>query len=135
MPLFRLLKFVAFLTFGVGCVHAQTTGATFGDVIKVGATPSDVVLDESRGRLYLVNSAANRVDVYSYTQNQMLGSIKVGTLPFAAAMSMDNAHLYVTNNTSSTLSVIDLGGGIGNLSASVALPLNRQGDSFHFPDH
>jgi len=106
------------------CLQAQTTGATFGDVIKLGSTPSDVVLDESRGRLYLVNSPANRVDVYSYTQNTLLGSIRVGTLPYAAAMSMDSGHLYVTNNTSSTLSVIDLGSGIGSVSASISLPAN-----------
>lgn len=127
MPPKRLLNFVAVLGFSFASVNAQTAGATFGDVIKLGATPSDVVLDESRGRLYLVNSAANRVDVYSYTQNMLLGSIKVGTLPFAAAMSMDSSRLYVTNNSSSTLSVIDLGGGIGNLSASIALPAKPEG--------
>jgi hypothetical protein len=39
---------------------AQTGGATFGDVVRLGGTPSDVVLDETRGRLYLVRQAANR---------------------------------------------------------------------------
>jgi len=39
---------------------AQTGGATFGDVVRLGGTPSDVVLDETRGRLYLVQQAANR---------------------------------------------------------------------------
>ena len=28
----------------------QSTGATFGDVISLGGTPSDIVLDESSGR-------------------------------------------------------------------------------------
>ena len=90
---------------------AQTTGATFGDVVRLGGTPSDIVLDESRGRLYLVNQTANRVDVYSYAQKNVVGSIPTGTGPVAAAMSMDNAFLYVSNNTSSTLSVVDLAAG------------------------
>jgi hypothetical protein len=42
---------------------AQTVAATFGEVVQPGGTPSDVLLDEARGRLYIVNSAANRVDV------------------------------------------------------------------------
>lgn len=110
-----------------GRLYAQTTGATFGDVIKLSGTPSDVVLDESRGRLYLVNSSANRVDVYNYANNVMLGSIKVGVLPFAAAMSMDSHYLYVTNNGSSSLTVIDLGQGIGQPTASVNLPAKPEG--------
>ena len=131
MPLFRLLKFVSALAVAAACVNpvlqAQTTGATFGDVIKLGYTPSDVVLDESRGRLYLVNSAANKVDVYNYSQKQVIGSIKVGTLPYAAAISPDSSYLYVTNNTNSTLSVIDLRGGIGNVSNSITLPAKPEG--------
>jgi hypothetical protein len=35
-------------------------------VVRLGYTPSDIVLDESRERLYLVNTNANRVDIYSY---------------------------------------------------------------------
>ena len=130
MPLFSPLRIVAGFSAAVCLLQtlpAQNTGATFGDVIKLGATPSDVVLDESRGRLYLINSSANRVDVYSYTQNALLGSIKVGTLPYAGALSMDSAFLYVTNNTSSTLSVIDLGSGIGSISASITLPAKPEG--------
>ena len=47
-------------------IRAQTS-ATFGDVIQFGGTPSDIVLDESRHRLYLVNTPASRVDVYDYS--------------------------------------------------------------------
>ena len=38
------------LTLGVIAVLGQSTGATFGDVIRLGGTPSDIVLDEARGR-------------------------------------------------------------------------------------
>ena len=106
---------------------AQTASATFGEIVQLGGTPSDVVLDESRGRLYLVNTSANRVDVYSYHDKTLIGSIPVGRGPLAAALSMDNAFLYVTNNTSSTLSVIDLGVGIGNVQLTVTLPTAPEG--------
>src|SRR3712207_8488296 len=51
------------------------------EVVSLGATPSDVVLDEDRQKLYLVNSAANRIDVYDYSAKAMAGSIPVGTFP------------------------------------------------------
>jgi DNA-binding beta-propeller fold protein YncE len=57
---------------------AETTSATFGKVISLGGTPSDIVLDESRGRLYLVNANANRIDIYDYANQQNAGSISVG---------------------------------------------------------
>jgi len=89
-------------------LNAQTTGATFGDVVSLGGTPSDIVLDEGRGKLYAVNSSSNRIDVYDYLNRQVNGSINVGSRPLAAAMSMDGNLLYVTNNGSSTVSVVDL---------------------------
>ncbi len=106
---------------------AQTQGATFGEVVRLGGTPSDAVLDESRQRIYLVNSNANRVDVYSYADKRLLGSVPVGSLPFAAAMSMDNAWLYVTNNGSSSLTVIDLGLGFGSPKTTISLPARPEG--------
>ncbi len=36
----------------------------------VWATPSDVVPDEGRARLYLVNSSANRIDVWDYSRGR-----------------------------------------------------------------
>src|SRR5262249_28241567 len=67
----------------VSSVRAQSTGATFGDVIALGGPPSDIVLDELRGRLYLVNNNKNSVDVYDYNQKQVVANIKVGTTPLA----------------------------------------------------
>ena len=92
-------------------LRAQSVGATFGHVIPLGGTPSDIVLDELRGRLYLVRTSAGRVDVYDYNVKQVVNSIQVGIQPLAAAMSPDSNYLYVTNNGSATLSVIDLGTG------------------------
>jgi len=113
------------LLLAASAAHAQTTGATFGEVVRLGGTPSDIVLDEARGRLYLVNSNANRVDVYDYNAKRLLQYIPVGLQPLAAAMSMDKQWLYVTNNSSSTLSVIDLG--TNTLVRSVSLPARPEG--------
>jgi YVTN family beta-propeller protein len=103
----------------------QTVGATFGDVVRLGGTPSDVVLDESRGRLYLVNSNTGQVDIYNYVTKNLAGSIRVGATPVAAAMSMDSKYLYVSNNASSTLSVIDLG--TSQVLLTVSIPSKPEG--------
>jgi len=92
-------------------LSAQTTAATFGTVIPLGGTPSDMVLDQSRGLLYLVNSGASRIDIVSTSTNAVVGNIPVSTGPLAEAMSPDNAYLYVTSSTSNTVTVIALGGG------------------------
>ncbi|HEY3835178.1 MAG TPA: hypothetical protein VGL72_01335, partial [Bryobacteraceae bacterium] len=108
-------------------LRAQVTqqAATFGQIINLGYTPSDVVLDESRGLLYLVNTNANRVDIVSTASNKVVKSILVGTTPLAAAMSMDNSTLYVTNSGVSTVSIIDLN--FGAVNQTVALPAKPQG--------
>ncbi len=96
--------------------------------MRLGTTPSDIVLDESRSRVYLVNSSANSVQVWDYHLQTLLGSITVGARPLAAAMSMDNAYLYVTNHDSSTLSVISLApSGLGAVINTVALPAEPEG--------
>lgn len=85
------------------------TAATFGDVIALtGGTPSDIVLDESRHYLYLVNNNTNAVYVLDYTTGQVVNTIGVGATPLAAAISMDKAWLYVTCSGNSTLNVINL---------------------------
>ena len=115
------------LTFVISSLLAQTTqqAATFGTIINLGYTPSDVVLDESRSVLYLVNSNSNRIDVVSTTSNKLVRSILVGTTPLAAAMSMDNSTLYVTNSGVSTVSIISLAQNA--VSQTVALPAKPQG--------
>src|SRR5690348_12905105 len=57
------LVLIAVLAGGMHIGKAQTSqGATFGDVVRLpGGTPSDIVLDEQRHRLYLVNNNTNLV--------------------------------------------------------------------------
>jgi WD40 repeat protein len=116
---------VTIASLGLSSGLCAQTSATFGQVVRLGATPSDVVLDESRHRLYLVNTAANRIDIFSTTTNAVSGSIQVGQGPLAAAISRDNAWLYVTNGTDKTLSVVDLNA--GGVSQVVPMPAVPQG--------
>src|SRR4051812_21591195 len=104
---------------------SQTTGASFGTVVSLGTTPSDVVLDEARGRLYLVNSSANRVDMYNIPEKRMAGSVTVGTFPLSAAMTLDGSTLFVTNTQSSSLSVVNLDS--FQVSQTVSLPARPEG--------
>ena len=108
MNLFNRSSLLACLATAAQLCQAQTSGATFGDVIRLGGTPSDIVLDEARGRLYLVNSSTSQINIYDYINNGLAGSISVGSTPVAAALSMDGHYLYVSNNVSASLSVIDL---------------------------
>src|SRR6266436_10319421 len=105
-----VVGFIVLTVGGPAPVRAQqqAPSATFGTIIGLGGTPSDIVLDELRGRLYLVNNSANRVDIWGINENTLIGSISVGLTPLAGAISMDGAFLYVTNQASSSLSVIDL---------------------------
>lgn len=108
-------------------LFGQSTGATFGTVYSLGGTPSDIVMDEVRGRLYLINSSANRVDIFSIPEKRVVNRIAVGQFPLAGAISPDNNYLYVTNTSSASLSVIDLG--TDGVIASVSLPARPEGVS------
>jgi YVTN family beta-propeller protein len=115
------LLFTALISTGT----AQTVGPAFGSVVSLSGTPYDVVLDELRGQLYLVNANANRIDIYDYVNKRVAGSITVGTFPTGAAMSMDGAFLYVANTSSSTLSVIDLSR--DSVVQTISLPAKPEG--------
>ncbi len=107
-----------------GClaVYAQAP-ATFGARIPAPGNLLDIVLDEGRQRLYLVNYANNQVEIYSLAEQRFLAPIPVGVQPISAAMSADGLFLYVTNFGNSTLSVIDLSlGGVAQTVTLVAAP-------------
>jgi DNA-binding beta-propeller fold protein YncE len=129
-----LLTFFGTFALIAPALQAQTS-ATFGEVIALGGIPSDMVLDESRQRLYLVNTAANRIDIWDYSGKSVIGSITVGNRPLGAAMSVDNAFLYVANHDDSTLSVITLSGAMGSqgtVTATISLPAPPQGVEVEF---
>src|SRR5947208_11893611 len=104
-------------------------GATFGTVTAaLGA--ADLVLDEGRGRLYLINSNLNRVQVYSIAQRTFLASVTTGTQPLAGAISPDGRFLYVTCYAQASLNVIDLDR--STVIRRVSLPANPEGVAVGF---
>jgi YVTN family beta-propeller protein len=58
---------------------------------------ADLALDTARGILYVVDQANFRVAIFDVHSNKALGSVAVGRLPFAVALSPDSKRLYVTN--------------------------------------
>src|SRR4051812_48871107 len=93
--------------------------ATFGTVVPLVGGAADIVLDEPRGRLYLVNTSQSRVELYSTTRPALQTTISTGATPLSAAMSRDGRFLYVAAYDASALNVIDL----DNLGVSrVSLP-------------
>lgn len=57
----------------------------------------DMVFDRERRRLYVVDQANFRVAAIDTRARKVAGSVRVGRLPFAVALSPDGRRLYVTN--------------------------------------
>ncbi|HUS06228.1 MAG TPA: hypothetical protein VMZ52_08030 [Bryobacteraceae bacterium] len=99
--------------------------ATFGTVVPLVGGAADLALDEPRGRLYLVNSSQNRIEVYSIAQRRFLTPIRTDALPLAEAMSRNGRFLYVASYDGSALNVIDLEK--LEVSSRVGLPAKPEG--------
>jgi uncharacterized protein (TIGR03437 family) len=88
-------------------------GGTFGKVVSIGGEASDLVLDESRGVVYVANYTANRIEVLSVSSQVIKTSINVPSQPGALALSPDGrflviAHFANYSTPSNALTVIDL---------------------------
>ncbi len=117
MFFFRTLPILLFLSL-------PSYAALFGTVTTdLGA--ADLILDQARNKLYVVNSNLSRVDVFSTTTRKFLSPITVGSLPLAGAMSPDGKFLYVTAYNPGALDVIDLDKAA--LIQAVALPAKPEG--------
>ena len=82
--------------------------ATFGSEVPLVGGASDLVLDESRGRIYLVNTSQSRIEVYSIAQRRFLAPVRTDATPLSAAISRNNKLLYVASYDGSSLNTIDL---------------------------
>ncbi len=82
--------------------------ATFGTVVPLVGGAADLVLDENRGRLYLVNTSQNRLEIYSVAQKRFLTPVPMEATPLSAALSIDQKYLYVTAFDASALDIVDL---------------------------
>jgi uncharacterized protein (TIGR03437 family) len=87
--------------------------ATFGTVVSHPSPLADLVVDEARKRLYVVNTASSLVEVYATNVSppRLTNSIKTDATPLAVAISRETPnprYLYVTCYDGSTLDIIDL---------------------------
>src|SRR5688572_2714758 len=99
---------VARLTALALCATALALPATLGTVVPLVGGAADIVLDETRGRLYLVNTSQTRIEIYSVAQRRFLGTVRTESLPISAALSRDGQFLYVAAHDASALNIIDL---------------------------
>src|ERR1035441_8959379 len=102
--------------------------ATFGTVVAHPQSLADLVLDEARKRIYLVDTYSNQVDVYSTASNPpaLITTINTDATPLAVAMSRSGKSLYVACYTASTLDIFDLTSAAFS-KTSVSLGANPEG--------
>jgi uncharacterized protein (TIGR03437 family) len=99
--------------------------ATFGTVVPLVGGAADLVLDEARSRLYLVNTSQSRIEIYSIAQKKFLAPISTEATPLSAALSRDHKYLYVTAFDASALDIIDLDALV--TATRVSLPAKPEG--------
>jgi uncharacterized protein (TIGR03437 family) len=121
---------LALLTVGAGRSVAATSGR-LGTVVSIPGTPSDIVLDESRGVLYIANFGSGTIDVMTLADNTIHSSINVAAFPVGIAMSPSGAYLVAVHydnlastSSSSTSTTTTVGG--GNLITIINLNSRQQ---------
>src|SRR5947208_15982255 len=84
--------------------------ATFGTVVPHAQPLADLVIDEARRRLYVVNTYSNSVEVYATNVSppRQTNVIKTKATPLSAAMSRNGRYLYVACYDEASLDIIDL---------------------------
>src|SRR5579883_3226855 len=81
---------------------APMAAANFGTVVPITGHSADLALDEARGKLYIANFTANRIDVMSTSDNIVHNSINIGAQPGSLTLSRDGRFLVVTNYGNAT---------------------------------
>ena len=122
------LSHLAILLLFTACTAWSQTvnsGGTFGSVVSLNGTPSDLLLDEVRQRIYVANSNANRIDMIDMGSRRLIKSVNTGAYPLSVAISPDNSLLYVTCTQSASITVIDLGSDTAR--QSISLPAKPEG--------
>ena len=105
-------------------------GATFGTVVPIVGGAADIVLDEPRSRLYLVNSSLNQIQIYqtNFSPPRLQTSIRICNQPTSAALSLDTNLLYVTCYSDSSLAVLNINAATPTTARSpITLPASPEG--------
>jgi len=120
------------------CFCSLARAGTLGRVVPIGGQASDLVLDETRGVLYVANFTAARIDVMSLKDLTIQRSINVAGQPAGIALSNDRRWLVVVhfgnfqapNSPNNALTLINLESGerqtfgLGNTPLGVAFGLD-----------
>lgn len=94
----------------LACATSPLWGATFGKLVAVRGELQDLALDERRQRIYAANYTANRVEVISIPQGEIVSVFQVSGPPSAVAVSPDSRYLVIGLH-SGGVTVMDLDGG------------------------
>src|SRR6476660_1216854 len=99
----KLLRAPVFFLSALPCL-----AATFGTVVPHAQPLADLVVDEARRRLYVLNTSSSTVEVYATNVNppRLTNSIKTDATPLSLALSRETPnprYLYVACYDGSTL--------------------------------
>lgn len=134
---FRMLRKTILALAGTLLTMGAAYGAgTLGQVVPIGGAAADVALDEARGRLYVANFTANRIEVLSTATKTIQTSFNVAAQPNSVALSPDGRWLVVTHfgnrtapsSPTNSLTLIDLKN--SNARQTFALPNPPLGAAF-----
>jgi uncharacterized protein (TIGR03437 family) len=97
-------------------------------VVSLVGGAADIVLDEPRNRLYLVNSQLNQLQIYQTSVNppRLQTSIRICNQPVAAALSLDNNSLYITCFSDSSLVILNVNAASPSGTKPVSLPASPE---------
>jgi len=93
---------------GAICPNLSIVAITTNSVtssICIGTSPTFGV--QTGNNVFILDKALNQVNVYSTQQQKFIASIPVGTTPVFATLSFDKNFVYVVNQGSSDISIID----------------------------
>lgn len=87
-------------------LHADFKGVHHS--INTGHDPFDVILSPDLASIYNTNRGDNNVTIYNNSTYALENTISVGTHPEGLAVNTTNTKIYVANNSSGTVSVINV---------------------------
>ena len=86
---------------------STTTREQVGDAVKVGESPTSLLLDPVGERLYVANSEGNSVSVVDFEKWKTVGQIPVAPKPVQLALDPADRQLFVLSPEAATITVVD----------------------------
>lgn len=112
-------KRAVFALLALSSIGGAAFAATFGTNVPIRGAVSDLAFDGRRGKLYIANFSANRVEVMNTSDRSLGDPLNVPSPPSAVGMSPDNRYLVVgeydnfaTASARGGLTIFDLDAGL-----------------------